>query len=289
MKNLLIGGSDLYDWSKVKTWANSARDAGHNGDIVILAYRIKNQDEYLEEARKLDIDVYQIDYDQYGQPIKHHDKGRDTQSHQMRFFHMWQYLMENHDYKYVISTDIRDVYFQRNPFEFLNEMLPDIYTDPFEHFIPKLIASAEGMKYEDEPWGLDNMFRGFGPIVTEYAKPWPIFNVGVMAGPPTMMRDMFFKIYNMTVGRYIPSDQSAYNIFVNMTDKDNFFTATHDAGWVCQCGTALDPEKSHYIPKFQGPRPSIIDGRVYTSYGEEYYIVHQWDRVPELQYIGELY
>lgn len=276
MSNLLIGATDIYDWSKVKVWANSARDSGYDGDIVLLTYRITNPEEYVREAQKLGIDVLSIDYDPWVNEIQHNVRGRDTQSHQMRFFHMWQYLQEhNGDYEYVITTDVRDVYFQRNPFHFVENFYPELGD--------RLLASSEGIRYQDELWGLDNMRNGFGPIVTQYAMPWEIYNVGVMAGRAEQMKNMFFKIYNMTVGRYIPSDQSAYNIFVNLTDSTQFVRLQHDYGWACQCGTTMDPDKQHYLGKLVGPPPQIVDGKACTSQGDQYVIVHQYDRVSELK------
>ncbi len=274
MKNLLIGGVDLYDWSQVSTWVRSIRETGFNDDIVILSYRLKNQEYFIEQCEKENVQVFQIDFDQFGQKINHNDRGRDTQSHQLRFFHMWQYLKQFSDnhYDYVLTTDVRDVFFQKNPFDFLSE---------FDSH--KILASSEGIKYGDESWGMNNMVNGFGPIVSQYAKDWEIYNVGVMAGPKKEMENMFFKIYNMTVGRYIPSDQSAYNILVNMTDTDSFIKMNHDLTWACQCGTTADPEKSHYLNNLVCLPPKIIENKVLNSSGEEYHIVHQWDRVPSLQ------
>lgn len=283
MSNLLIGGSDLYDWSQVKTWVRSARDSGHDGDIAIIVYRMGNPEEYVREAQKYGVDLYQIDTDQYGRPINHNDRNRDTQSHQMRFFHMWQFLQEEwKNYDWVVTTDIRDVYFQKNPFDFLAHFYPKLGT--------RILASSEGITYGNEQWGLNNMLNGFGPIVTHYAKEWQIYNVGVMAGRSEQMKNMFWKIYNLTVGRYIPSDQSAYNVLVNMTDENRFLKLDHDFGWACQCGTTLDPEKSHYFDKLESKRPQIQEGKACNSYGDPYVIVHQYDRVPELKRnIGALY
>jgi hypothetical protein len=282
-KDLLIGAADLYDWSKIKVWATSIRESGFDGDIILLTYRVG--DDVVENAKKLNVDVYQIEHDSFGNKIVHVDRGRDTQCHQLRFFHAWQFLATDENwknYRNVLMTDVRDVYFQKNPFTFLDSWSKDL----FFPFLKKIVASSEALSYKHEVWGADNMLQGFGPLVHEQSKEWIIYNVGVVAGNAEAMMGLFLILYSMTVGRYIPSDQSAYNILVNQSPlKFNCFG--HDNDWACQCGTTLDPNKSHYDKFLKEGKPKIVNGKVMNVFNEEFYIVHQWDRVPELQQLIE--
>jgi len=275
MKDLLIGAADLYDWSKIKVWATSARQSGFTGDIVLLTYRVAP--DVVEHASKLGVDVYQIEHNSFGGPIPHNDKGRDTQAHQLRFFHMWQFLSTDDKYKEydrIITTDVRDVWFQKNPSDWLDIHRGILHKSP-------LVASSEGIKYKDEPWGADNMINGFGPLVWEVAKEWTIYNVGVVAGQSFAMMGLFLALYHMTTGRYIPSDQSAYNILTNQTMATQFMNTMHIDNWACQCGTVLDPQKSYL--ELSDQRPIVLpDGHVINPNGEEYHIVHQYDRVPKI-------
>jgi hypothetical protein len=282
-KDLLMGAADLYDWSKIKVWANSIRESGFDGDVVLLAYRIGN--DVVEQCAKLNIDVYQMEHDAFGGPIKHNDKGRDTQSHQLRFFHAWQFLATDDNwknYRNVLMTDVRDVYFQKNPFEFLDGWSQNSVVQA----LTEIVASSEGIKYKDEPWGNDNMLQGFGPLVQSQAEEWTIYNVGVVAGSSQDIMGLCLTIYSMTTGRYIPSDQSAYNILVNQSPiKFNRFG--HGNYWACQCGTTLDPTKSHYVLVEQ--KPKVVGDKVLNYFDQEFLIVHQYDRVPELQFIEKKY
>lgn len=281
MKDLLIGAADLYDWSKIKVWANSARECGFDGDIALLAYRVS--DDVIQNANKLSIDVYQINHDSFGQAISHNDKGRDTQAHQLRFFHAWQFLSSDDTWKQyinVIITDVRDVYFQSNPTPFLREF----GISNFEPQLRKIVASSEAMFYKDELWGADNMMNGFGPLVYQQAQDWKIYNVGVVAGGSYDMRALFLELYSMTTGRYIPSDQSAYNILVNQNLGTRFWEFSHETGWACQCGTTLDPTKAHYVQHLQEHQPLIENNIAYAMPSKTpYVILHQYDRVPELK------
>jgi hypothetical protein len=60
-------------------------------------------------------------------------------------------------------------------------------------------------------------------------------------------------------------------------------------GWACQLGTTADPSKIHqFKPLLLEPSPTIKDDIVTTSKGTPYYIVHQYDRVPEWRKLIEV-
>src|SRR5690606_27947890 len=118
LNNLLIGAVDKYSRAQVEPWMKSIRKAGYGGDIVLISYRIG--DDIRECAEEYNVHIVQVSNDHLGRLINHNVKNRDTQSHQMRLFHAWQYLSEDEtwrNYDYVLFTDVRDVYFQKNPFE----------------------------------------------------------------------------------------------------------------------------------------------------------------------------
>ncbi len=279
MTDLLFGAVDKYSWKQMKPWCQSIRDTGFDGDVVLLMYR-GDADEIVPEAEKLGIDVVQAGHDNMGEPIQHTIRGRDTQCHQMRFFHLWQYLMTgpvyDQKYRYVVTTDTRDVIFQRNPFEWLEANLA-----PNEH---QIVAPSEGLKYVNEPWGADNMHRGYGPNVGPSTQEYEIFNVGTIAGEAEAIKDLSLLLYSMGENRYIPNDQSSFNLLVNGCLLDVVKTRMIDP-WACECGTMMDPSKlPNFLPYLLGERPEIgSDDLVYTAKGELYYMVHQWERVPELK------
>lgn len=272
-KDLLIGAIDLYDWSNVKVWAKSIRESGFTGDVALLTYRVKNQPELYDRCKELNIDLYDATYDSFGRQIDHNAGGRDTQCHQLRFFHAWELLKELPLYRYVIMTDVKDVWFQQNPFEWLKY-----------GYDGRIIASSENVRYKHESWGYDNLYQGFGGIISRMAveNEWEIYNVGVLAGKSDQMKKLFLSIYNMTYGRYIPSDQSSFNVIIHETNPSMFFKANHTVNWACQCGTTLDPLKQ-FKDHWTHAGPEIYNNSVINSFGQQYAIVHQWDRVPELK------
>ncbi|KKK67447.1 hypothetical protein LCGC14_2954000, partial [marine sediment metagenome] len=137
--------------------------------------------------------------------------------------------------------------------------------------------------YCNEPWGADNLQKGFGPYMWKRAQNYEIFNVGTIAGSATAIRDLAFTLYTMGEQRFIPNDQSGFNLLVNgyLLNVDR---VGHDEGWACQCGTMADPEKIEaFRPHLLSPEPVFDeDGYAFTSTGEKFYLVHQYDRVPSI-------
>ena len=270
--DLLFGASDLYTWDKIKPWAQSIRDTGFDGDVVLLVYR-GDLDGFAKEASKLDIQLLHTDSDHMGKPIDHNAGGRNTQCHQTRFFHLWQFLANSFRYDRVITTDVRDVIFQRNPSGWL---------DDYMYKSCQIVAPSEGILYKDEPWNKDNMIQGFGPYVADYAKSHTVYNVGSIAGGADSIRDLSLLIFSMGQGRYIPNDQSSFGLLMNGR-LFNVVRASFKTAWCCQCGSTLEAERQFVWPHLLEPQPIIKDGLAYTNEEILFYLVHQWDRVPELK------
>jgi hypothetical protein len=63
------------------------------------------------------------------------------------------------------------------------------------------------------------------------------------------------------------------------TDTSKYMKS--EDGWACQLGTTGDPSKiEQFKPYLLEKTPIFEDGKVWTSHGHEFTIVHQYDRVP---------
>jgi hypothetical protein len=199
--------------------------------------------------------------------------------HVERFFHIYNFLRENR-YRYVITTDVKDVIFQKNPIEYIEENLGD----------KKLMFASESLLYKDEPWGNQNLLETFGAYFHSIFKNNLIFNVGVLAGRGDDMRDLACMIFNMSINRPIPIvDQSTFNFMISMAPYlyTSLYLKSEDA-WACQLGTTADPSKiEQFKPFLEEPSPRFENGKVVTSVGKEFTIVHQYDRVPDWKSIIE--
>ena len=284
-KDLIIGGASNYKYDDVKYWINSIKKSGFDGDIVLVVTNI-----VLAELEKIAEKGVQILA--YGQ--KDND-GNYTSNSQMpphveRFFHIWNFLnTTKEEYEFVVTTDVRDVVFQRNPMTFLRG-------DTFNGFI----AAGEGLAYKDEPWGNNNYLQAFGPFFHNIIKDKEIYNVGVMAGEMSLVRDMMLMILQLSVNRPITIvDQAVYNFILNtdvFKNRTEFFG--NGSGWACNLGTTLpaiasgsgdigqrnDPTAQLlYQTKYLADQPIINEeGIVFNSYDMPFYIVHQYDRVAGL-------
>ena len=115
-------------------------------------------------------------------------------------------------------------------------------------------------------------------------------NVGVLAGRGDDMRDLACMIFNMSINRPIPIvDQSTFNLMISMAPYlyTSLYLKSEDA-WACQLGTTADPSKiAEFKPLLEEPSPRFENGKVVTSLGKEFTIVHQYDRVPDWKKVIE--
>ena len=214
-----------------------------------------------------------------------HDRGWETINlpmaaeipvHVMRFLAIYDYLKDHwQDYNLVISTDVKDVVFQSNPFDWLSQHLVGNY---------KLVAGSESIRYCHEPWGNDNLLQTYGEYVHSQFKNNVIYNVGTLGGYSEYIKDLTFNIFFNSIQRPIPIvDQAVFNVLLQTQPyKDVTLFAEQRLGWACQAGTVVDPAKiASFRPYLTEPEPVWRDGRVLTSDGlRQFAIVHQYDRVP---------
>lgn len=274
MKDLIVGCATNYDWSKLKYWVNSINRSGFEGDKVLILMNCDK--DTVAKISESGFNIIAFNQDTNGNLTYN----SNMMVHVERFFHIYQCL-KNNLYRYVITTDVKDVIFQRNP----SVWLENTFTDSDD-----LIFSSESMKYKDEPWGNQNLLETFGPQIYEDFKNNTIFNVGVLAGRGYAMRDLMMNIFASCMGRPIKiCDQSTFNFLISRHPylKSSIYSTSED-GWACQLGTTADPSKiDQFRPFLLEPSPKLDGDKVVTSTGIEYTIVHQYDRVPEWRKVIE--
>jgi hypothetical protein len=208
--------------------------------------------------------------------------------HVMRFVSIYEYLRENWEqFEYVITTDVKDVYFQADPFKFLD------YHNIGVRDMKQIVAGSECLKYKDESWGNENLMQCYGPYIHDKFKDNEIYNVGVLGGSSEYIKDLVFNIFTNAVNRPIAIvDQAVFNVLIQTQPYKNIMMfASQKTGWACQAGTVADPTKMDgFRPNLTEPEPVFKDGIVYTSVGTPFSIVHQYDRVPEWKkFVAEKY
>jgi len=172
-------------------------------------------------------------------------------------------LQINKDYRFVITTDVRDVVFQSNPSEYLEKNLKK-----------KILVSSENVLYMDEPWGTKNILEGYGPTFFELYKNKKIYNVGVIAGHYKETMELLLLNYLVSQAGNTThfTDQSSFNFVIhNDLVIDNIQMEGIETNWALQIGT-LDNKK------FIGEYEIKIDGNKVMHDTEPFVIVHQYDR-----------
>ena len=266
-RDLIIGCASNYNWNQLKYWVNSINQSGFEGEKVLI---LMNADrETCLKVNEAGFKIIGFKQDEEGNLVHQ----SNIMVHVERFLHLYNFLSQT-NYRYVITTDVRDVVFQKNPIEWIENSLGD----------RAMIFSSESIKYKDEPWGNQNLLETYGPFVHNIFKENEIFNVGVLAGRAEYLRDLCLNIFVASTNSPISiCDQSTFNFLISQhpyTDLNLYAKSEH--GWACQLGTTADPTKLEQFKPFLLEKLPKLDGdKVVTSTGLEYTIVHQYDRVPE--------
>jgi hypothetical protein len=258
--DLIIGAFTNYNYNQIKPWVESIDDSGFKGDKAMVVGNASQ--ETIGELIKRDFII-----------IKMHEIKAPI--HVARFLSIYDFLKTTWSkYRYIVTTDVKDVIFQYDPMTWLEKNLGD----------KKLVAGSEGMKYKDEPWGNENLMQAYGPYVHDQFKENEIYNVGTIGGVSEYVKDLVFNILFNAINRPIPiCDQAVYNVLIQTQPyKDVTLFAKQLDGWACQAGTTVDPSKiESFRPHLLEEEPWFDNGYVWTADREMFAIVHQYDRVPE--------
>ena len=268
MKDLIIGASTGYTWDTLKYWVNSINQSGFDGDKVLVLMNCDR--ETTMKVANAGFTIIGFEQDAQGNLVYKHE---GIPVHVERFIHIYEHLCRT-DYRYVITTDVKDVIFQKNPIKFIEENIGN----------KNLMFASESIRYKNEAWGNQNLLETYGQYIYEKFKDKEIYNVGVLAGKGSAMRDLCINIFTAAINRPIPiCDQSTFNFMISQhpyIDTSKYMKS--EDGWACQLGTTGDPSKiEQFKPHLLEKTPIFEDGRVWTSHGYEFTIVHQYDRVPE--------
>jgi hypothetical protein len=262
-KDLIIGAFRNYTFNTIKPWIQSINECGFTGEKVIISIGSSK-----ETNQKLtDSGFIVVEYPAQSKSAFHME----------RFIHIYNYLKENKDkYRYVITTDVRDVIFQNNPSEWIENNIKD----------KKMIAVSESINIKYEHWNRQNIINAFGQHFYQDIEDQEVYNVGTLAGTSDYIKDLCGMLYQLSANRpdWV-ADQAAYNVLLNWHPykDETLFVGLSDA-WSCNLHITNKPgEKEHFAPFILQPVPFFEDGLMKDGTSKEpFFIVHQYDRDPEL-------
>jgi hypothetical protein len=274
MQDCVIGCLTNYAWDKVQVWARSLGGSGFMGRKVALVRALGHgcREGLVNEGFEV-VDFSHLPV--VGSPYVE------------RFSFLRRYLYDQRSrgllFRWVVTTDVRDVCFQRNPLDYLARFDP---RDP-----PRLVLSQEGLRYEHAPWNYDNMRAAFGEDAVQMLRDVPFCNVGVLAGSHRAIEGLAFLIEQLSIAaRNDVSDQAALNLLVEeICGEPVVHRASSAEPWACHAGVMADRRIEQNRPFLVSPEPVWCNGLVLTASGEPYVIVHQYDRAAWRVAIEERY
>jgi hypothetical protein len=252
---IILGCITKYTPTDIKPYVESIDTSGYTGGKVMLVYDVPT--ETIEYLKSKGWDLYS------GELHQHIILQRFIDSYK---------LLENYEDETVIWTDVKDVVFQRNPMEWINT-----------HMNSELMAFSECVHFKDDSWAVINAGTSY-PMEWEWLQHKISYCAGTIVGKGYALKDLFIEIYRWSLttsntGQL--SDQAAYNVLINLNHfKENVQFVEQEAGFVTQLGTVW--VKGNELPITE-PTPIYKDGKFYNQNGEEFVIVHQYDRDPKIK------
>jgi hypothetical protein len=264
MKYTIMGCITQYGVDDIKPYVESIEQSGFNGDKIMLVYDVSTDViEYLTNKKWI---IYQSQLEEHII---------------LQRFRDVYVILNQHKTDWLIWTDVKDVIFQKNPIDWIDNN--SSYT--------RLFAFSESVNLKDDPWAVVNTGTSF-PMEWQLGLNEKIsYCAGTIVGDGNTMRDLFIQIYRWSKTTANPgqlSDQAAFNVLINL---EQFRTITkfvrQEAGFATQLGTVW--AKKDELPLLE-PTPIYKNGKFYNQSGDEFVIVHQYDRDPKIkQEIKELY
>ena len=250
MKDLIISATTRYTKDQLYNYVESINRCGFTGDKIMVVYEIDSETvDYLKENG----------WELFKAELEGH-------IHMHRLITIYWILRQlNREYRYLITTDVRDVVFQFNPSEWLEKNLEK-----------DILASTENVLYEHEAWGRKNILEGYNELLWDRYKGEQSCNVGVLAGKYESMRDLLLMNYLVSQAGNTKhfTDQSSFNFVIHNNIVKNSIQITGlESNWALQLGT-LNNE-------------NVIGKQIHNK--EDFVIIHQYDRVPEIdEYVTKM-
>jgi hypothetical protein len=256
MKYTIVGCITKYGVNDIKPYVESIKQSGFAGDKVMLVYDVSR--EVVEYLHSNDWILIQS----------------ELQEHIIlqRFRDMYAFL---HQYEtdVIIWTDVKDVIFQKDPTEWLSKNIKG-----------DILAFSECIKMQDDPWACVNSGTSF-PMEWQFGlKDQISYCAGTIVGQKNAIKDLFIQIYRWSKTTANPeqlSDQAAFNVLIHLDSfKHSIQFVNQEEGFATQLGTVW--MKKNELPITE-PTPYYAFCNFYSQTGEQFTIVHQYDRDPQMK------
>lgn len=260
MKKMLLGlcNNAAANREKIRLWKESFRRVS-DAEVVLLNANAKPEDLWA-------CDSLNIRHVEVNVPDTYHINHK-------RLEHLARFIGES-DAELFLVTDVFDVAFQEDPFLKMDLENYDVF------------VSGEGVTVNQEPWNADNISKLF-PDRRQKCGAQEVLCSGVIAGKREQMVRLYERMFRLCEeagdGHNI-KDQAALIVMATDGEIPRLKVFNLDEGWAMHCAVAGPTqffESWGFRDSIRYGIPRMEDGRVLTSDGRPYDIVHQFNRIPE--------
>lgn len=252
---IIFGCITKYSPDDIRPYVESIQQSGFSGEKVMLVYDVPQ--ETISYLKSKGWNLY----------------GADLQQHIIlqRFVDAYK-ILESYLDEIVIWTDVKDVIFQKDPTQWIENNMKG-----------EILAFSECVKFKDDSWAVVNAGTSF-PMEWEWLQDKVSYCAGTIVGKGYALKDLFIEIYRWsltTANHGQLADQAAYNVLINLNHfKENVQFVNQEEGFVTQLGTVF--MKRNELPILE-PTPMYNDTKFYNQNGDEFVIVHQYDRNEQIK------
>jgi hypothetical protein len=254
------------DWEYVKPWVWSLQRSGYSGEVAFVT--LGCSPDLYENSAKLGIPTIEADPQEL---LGHH--GLDPMNSRGRA--LARVLEENYRDRFALVTDVRDVFFQRDPIAYLAELPEDEALS--------LVITPEDLVHDHDSmpgrWNSVKMEQLFSKHEREAVKGLPVYNAGVVGGLAQLLAGVFELIFLICFATHRPGgDQAAFNRVIRVEPfRSDATIVSPSEPWVAHFGAIQFAD----VPEERKPR--IEDGLVKTPDGRVVHILHQYERSREVR------
>ena len=258
MKNLALTSCYNYEWNNIEVVVKSFRKQCPDDEMIVLFYN-RPTDKTIERLKDHGVKPVLVISNNPSRIV-------------VERFLAYSEILSRYEAKYAVCVDAADIFFQRNPFLWLQEKLGDD---------KKVVVGSEQLLYRNEAWGRGNLSESF-PDDFEKIKDFEIGNAGSIGGEASCLSKICRHVYDMSIfNKVFNPDQAALNVLLRSRAVEDFVFTTPVDGWSFQCGTsANDARGKHpdyeYDKNLIGCPPKLTDNAVINEHGLPVCIVHQY-------------
>lgn len=295
--DVIVTAVSGYEPKHMAAWYNSLKATGYRGQTIAVAYDVSET--LVDYMTRMGSTVLTFNhhpgrkrysYSQLKEEIADHSEDGKLYTdrrwtwtkrilrfrdkiYDRRFFHA-SHLVNRHLkatgqlVRFLAFSDARDVVFQSDPFNWLEENLA-----PGKD----LLVGEESITHED-PWNRRNVLKTYGRHAYDRVAEVPVCCAGYFAGRYEAMMDFMLAVYYFDQTKR-SGDQAAFNQLLTFCGwKEKAQKVNWCVPWLLHAvGANVGPKARGFCMPAE-TFPIFEDGLVKTADGQPYAIVHQYDR-----------